>query len=164
MEAEIQRWEHNYASLSARHRALLHHLPAKAAAARRAVQQNQLFIRALLYNFAGVDDDVDTAAAAGTAAGGTAEAGASTKTQQHDYDDDGVMPDDLYSGAVKAADAMQAAEQQCPPGDAEKVRRPLGAGDGGGADSRLLCTPRLAWPGSSWLAVAPSHLRGVLCG
>jgi hypothetical protein len=103
MEQEIHRWEHNYAALSARHRALLHHLPAKAAAARRAVQQNQLFIKALLYNFAGIDDD------AGPAAGTDADAGG--------------LPDDLYSGAVRAADAMQAAGVQCPPGDAEKVRR-----------------------------------------
>jgi hypothetical protein len=142
MEAEVQRWEHNYASLSARHRALLHHLPAKAAAARRAVQQNQLFIRALLYNFAGVDDD----SAAATAAGSTAEAGVAAEPQQQQQQqqqqhDDGIMPDDLYSGAVKAADALQAAGQKCPPGDAEKVQHLSWAGGEGG--DRLLC-PGLA--------------------
>jgi hypothetical protein len=106
MEQEVHRWEHNYAALSARHRALLHHLPAKAAAARRAVQQNQLFIKALLYNFAGIDDDAEPAAGAGTDAG---------------YEHGAGLPDDLYSGAIRAADAMQAAGTQCPPGDAEKV-------------------------------------------
>lgn len=109
MEHEIQRWEHNYKQLSARHRALLHHLPAKAAAARRAAQQNQLFIKAMLYNFAGVDDDAEPDAGAGA-------------DGSHDAQRGGGVPDDLYSGAVKAADAMQAAGQQCPPGDAEKVR------------------------------------------
>lgn len=111
MEQEIQRWEHNYAALSARHRALLHHLPAKAAAARRAVKQNQLFIKALLYNFAGADDpEPDPAAAEGLGGGGRAD--------PHS----GVGPDDLNAGALRAADEMEAAGVQCPPGDAEKVR------------------------------------------
>lgn len=115
MEHEIQRWEHNYAALSARHRALLRHLPAKAAAARRATQQNQLFIKAMLYNFAGEEasDPQPDAGSDPAAAAAAAEAGASQQG--------GGVPDDLYSGAVKAADAMQAAGQQCPPGDAEKV-------------------------------------------
>lgn len=108
LEQEVQRWEHNYAALSAHHRTLLHHLPGKAAAARRAMQQNQLFIKAMLYNFAGVNGPEPDA-----------EAG----EQQEPEEQRGAgMPDDLYTGAVQAADAMQAAGAKCSPVDAEKVR------------------------------------------
>lgn len=72
------------------------------------MQQNQLFIKAMLYNFAGVN---------GPEAGG-AEAG----EQQEPEEQRGAgMPDDLYTGAVQAADAMQAAGAKCSPVDAEKV-------------------------------------------
>eukprot|EP00878_Enallax_costatus_P031497 GHUV01034445.1.p1 GENE.GHUV01034445.1~~GHUV01034445.1.p1 ORF type:complete len:306 (+),score=71.38 GHUV01034445.1:288-1205(+) len=98
-EQEITRWEHNYRALSARHRAILSHLPAKAAAARRAVQQNQLFIKAMLLNFAGqMDDDED-----GIPGGGS-------------------VPDDLALGALAYADHLEATGERCSPGDAEKVR------------------------------------------
>jgi hypothetical protein len=107
-EQEVQRWEHNYSGLSARHRALLHHLPGKAAAARRAIQQNQLFIKAMLYNFAGVN-------------GPEAGAAESGEQQEPEEQQDAGMPDDLYTGAVQAADAMQAAGAKCSPVDAEKV-------------------------------------------
>eukprot|EP00878_Enallax_costatus_P029818 GHUV01032376.1.p1 GENE.GHUV01032376.1~~GHUV01032376.1.p1 ORF type:complete len:160 (+),score=42.07 GHUV01032376.1:493-972(+) len=97
-EQEITRWEHNYRALSARHRAILSHLPAKAAAARRAVQQNQLFIKAMLLNFAGqMDDDED-----GIPGGGS-------------------VPDDLALGALAYADHLEATGERCSPGDAEKV-------------------------------------------
>jgi hypothetical protein len=109
LEQEVQRWEHNYSALSARHRALLHHLPGKAAAARRAMQQNQLFIKAMLYNFAGVN--------------GHEPGGEAAEQQQELQEQQGAgMPDDLYTGAVQAADAMQEAGAQCSPVDAEKVR------------------------------------------
>jgi hypothetical protein len=99
-DQEISRWEQNYRELSARHRTLLHHLPAKAAAARVAVQQNQMFFKALLMDFA------EEGAADETGAG------------------DGV-PNNLSAGALKHADELEASQQRCPPGDAEKVVRLL---------------------------------------
>lgn len=97
-EQEISRWQHNYGALSARHRAILAHIPAKAAAARHAVQQNQLFIKAMLLNFAGQLDDGDAGVLGG-----------------------GIVPNDLAAGALAYADHLQASEEQCSPGDAEKV-------------------------------------------
>eukprot|EP00879_Flechtneria_rotunda_P030600 GHRR01033258.1.p1 GENE.GHRR01033258.1~~GHRR01033258.1.p1 ORF type:complete len:205 (+),score=56.10 GHRR01033258.1:394-1008(+) len=107
-EMEICRWEQNYRALSARHRTILSHLPAKAAAARQAVQQNQLFVKALLMDFA--EDAAE---------------------HQHDCDgyrqgcdgaDGGAgVPDDLASGAIKVANVHEASGQHCAPGDAEKV-------------------------------------------
>jgi hypothetical protein len=160
MEHEIQRWEHNYAALSARHRAILHHLPAKAAAARRATQQNQLFIKAVLYNFAG-EEASDPQPDAGSDPACPAAAAEARASQQG-----GGVPDDLYSGAVKAADAMQAAGQQCPPGDAEKV----GAGRFGTCCVSLCCTG--SWyalrsicrgqPPPSCTAVGPAYMC-IMC-
>lgn len=99
-DQEISRWEQNYRELSARHRTLLHHLPAKAAAARVAVQQNQMFFKALLMDFA--------------------EEGAADETDAGDG-----VPNNLSAGALKHADELEASQQRCPPGDAEKVVRLL---------------------------------------
>jgi hypothetical protein len=49
------------------------------------------------------------------------------------------MPDELTSGALKAADAMAAAGAQCPPGDVEKVRRCVRTRVGGWCTRRCSC-------------------------
>jgi hypothetical protein len=136
-EREIQRWEHNYRALSARHRALLAHLPAKAAAARRAVQQNQMFIKALLMDFAGTDEDDEQqqqqqgggAGAGGSEAAGVNAAGSSSNEEAgDDGGGGGGVPGDLAAAALKFANQMEAQQQQCGPADAEKVRVVCGQG------------------------------------
>ncbi|KAF6266581.1 N2227-like protein-domain-containing protein [Scenedesmus sp. NREL 46B-D3] len=123
-EREIQRWEHNYRALSARHRALLAHLPAKAAAARRAVQQNQMFIKALLMDFAGEGQEDEQQQGVTEAAGSTAAAAAgnSSSIAEGGNDRAASMPGDLAAGALSFANGMAAQQQQCGPADAEKVR------------------------------------------
>jgi hypothetical protein len=125
-EHEIQRWEHNYRALSARHRALLAHLPAKATAARRAVQQNQMFIKALLMEIAGTDEgeqqqqQQQQGGAAGASSDAAAAAGAAGSSGNAE-DGGGGVPGDLAAGALRFANRMEAQQQQCGPADAEKV-------------------------------------------
>uniref|UniRef100_A0A383VDL8 carnosine N-methyltransferase n=1 Tax=Tetradesmus obliquus TaxID=3088 RepID=A0A383VDL8_TETOB len=124
MEHEIRRWEHNYRALSARHRALLAHLPAKAAAARRAVQQNQMFIKALLMDFAGLDeeDEQQQQQQQGGCVGAGAAGGSSDEEGGAAGGGSGGVPGDLAAGALRFANQMEAEQQQCGPADAEKVR------------------------------------------
>lgn len=131
-ENEIQRWEHNYRALSARHRTLLAHLPAKAAAARRAVAQNLLFIKALLLSFAGEDEDEEQQqqqqadGAEGSSNNSSISQGADGSAAAEGGDDEAVdgssgVPGGLAAGALRYADQLEAEQQQCTPGDAEKV-------------------------------------------
>ncbi|KAG2487879.1 hypothetical protein HYH03_013461 [Edaphochlamys debaryana] len=50
-EWEVARWQFNYTQLPPHHKALVPHLPAKLAAARRAAQTNAFFIKSLLQAF-----------------------------------------------------------------------------------------------------------------
>ena len=49
---EVDRWQHNYRSLSERHQALVPGVPRKSAEARQCVYRNQLFLSAILTSLA----------------------------------------------------------------------------------------------------------------